>query len=136
MHDLEVIVARTPYQTDLTDRQWDELRPLIPPAKPGGRPREVDMREVIDGILYVLRTGCGWAHLPHDLPSPKTCWWYFNRFSTDGTWRTIAEVLHPAARVRSGRDAQPSEAIVDAQSVKTTKKGGRHRAWATTPASV
>src|SRR5215212_10712559 len=84
------LMARMPYQTDLTDQQWNELQPLIPPAKPGGRPRAQDMREVIDGILYVLRTGCAWRHLPHDLPNPKTCWSYFDRFSGDGTWRTIA----------------------------------------------
>ena len=128
-------MARKPYRTDLTDKQWDELAPLIPPAKPGGRPRGVDMREVIDGIRYVLQTGCGWEHLPHDLPPYQTCWWYFNRFSNDGTWRAIAEALHPPARVRSGRDPQPSEAIVDAQSVKTTKKGGPRAASALTPAS-
>jgi transposase len=117
-------MARMPYETDLSDEQWNELKPLIPPEKPGGRPRTQDMREVIDGILYVLRTGCPWQHMPHDLPNPKTCWSYFDRFSSDGTWRNIAETLHPAARVRSGRDACPSQAIVDAQSVKTTKKGG------------
>src|SRR5215218_1599312 len=66
--ELEVIMARTPYRTDLTDPQWNELAPLIPPAKPGGRPRAVDMREVINGIRYVLRTGCAWDHMPHDLP--------------------------------------------------------------------
>lgn len=117
-------MARTPYRTDLTDEQWNALAPLIPPAKPGGRPRSVDMREVVNGIRYVLRTGCGWDHMPHDLPCNKTCWYYFDRFSGDGTWQMIGEALHPPARVRSGRDAIPSEAIVDAQSVKTTKKGG------------
>jgi putative transposase len=118
-------MARTPYPTDLTDEQWHELTRLIPPAKPGGRPRGVDVREVINGILYVLRTGCAWRALPHDLPCFKTCWYYFDRFSNDGTWRSIAERLHPMARVRAGRDPSPSEAIVDAQSVKTTRKGGR-----------
>lgn len=116
-------MARKPYPSDLSDLQWKEIEPYIPPALPGGRPRKQDMREVIDGILYLLRTGCGWRHLPHDMPNPKTCWFYFNRFSSDGTWRTIAELLHPAARVRAGRDPAPSQAIVDAQSVKTTKKG-------------
>jgi putative transposase len=121
-----------PYATDLTDKQWKELEPLIPPAKPGGRPRASDMREVMDGILYVLRTGCAWRHLPHDLPNPKTCWAYFNRFGGDGTWRNIAEALHPAARVRSGRDPRPSQAVIDAQSVKTTKRGARRERSATT----
>jgi putative transposase len=125
-------MARMRYQTDLSDEQWNELKPLIPSAKPGGRPRRQDMRDVIDGILYVLRTGCAWRHMPHDLPNPKTCWSYFDRFSGDGTWRNIAETLHPAARVRSGRDARPSQAIVDAQSVKTTKKGVPRERSATT----
>ena len=115
-------MARKPYQTDLTDQHWKELEPLIPPEHPGGRPHQ-DMREILNGILYILRTGCAWQHMPHDLPNPKTCWFYFNRFSNDGTWRNIAETLHPAARVRAGRDPSPSQAIVDAQSVKTTKKG-------------
>jgi len=129
------MAARQPYATDLSEQQWDLVGPLIPPAKPGGRPRGQDMREVVNGILYVLRTGGAWRHLPHDLPNGKTCWYYFDRFSGDGTWRAIAEHLHPPARVRSGRDAQPSEAVVDAQSVKTTKKGGPRRASGTTRAS-
>lgn len=116
-------MARKPYDTDLSDEQWNELQPLIPLEHPGGRPRDQDMREIVNGILYVLRTGCAWRHMPHDLPNPKTCWFYFDRFSNDGTWRTLAETLHPAARVRSGRDPNPSQAVVDAQSVKTTKKG-------------
>src|SRR4051812_37562235 len=129
-------MARKPYRTDLTDKQWDELKPLIPPAKPGGRPRRVDMREVINGIRYVLQTGCAWEHMPHDLPPYQTCWWYFDRFSGDGTWRTIAEVRPRGGGGRGGRAPQPSEAIVDAQSVKTTKKGGRWAASALTPASA
>jgi|SRR5829696_340788 len=129
-------MARKPYDSDLSDGQWRELQPLIPPEKPGGRPRQQDMREVIDGILYVLRSGCAWHLMPHDLPNCKTCWYYFDRFSGDGTWRTIAERLHPAARVRSGRDARPSEATVDAQSVKTTKKGARPERSAMTRANA
>lgn len=129
-------MARMTYDSDLTDEQWRELEPLIPPEKPGGRPRAQDMREVIDGIRYVLRSGCAWRLMPHDLPNPKTCWYYFDRFSGDGTWRTIAETLHPAARVRSGRDASPSQATVDAQSVKTTKKGARRERSVTTRANA
>ena len=67
-------MARKPYPSDLTDKQWEELGRLIPPARRGGRPRAVDMREVVNGILYVLRTGCAWRQMPHDLPNPKTCW--------------------------------------------------------------
>ena len=116
-------MPREAYDTDLTDQQWNELAPLIPPEHPGGRPRDQDMREVLNGIRYVLRTGCAWRHMPHDLPDYHTGWFYFDRFSNDGTWRTIAETLYPAARVRAGRDPVPSQAMVDAQSVKTTKKG-------------
>ena len=129
-------MQRPPYATDLSDQQWELLEPLIPPAKPGGRPREQDMREILNGILYVLRTGCAWRYMPHDLPNCKTSWWYFNKFSGDGTWQTIAEHLHSMARVRSGRDSNPSQAIVDAQSVKTTKKGGRSKPWAMTRANA
>jgi putative transposase len=125
-------MARKPYDTDLSEPQWKELEPLIPPGKPGGRPREQDMREVVNGILYVLRGGGAWRLLPHDLPNCKTCWYYFDRFSNDGTWQRIAETLYPAARVRAGRDPNPSQAIVDAQSVKTTKKGGRGKRSALT----
>ena len=127
-------MARKPYATDLTDGQWELIAPLIPPAAPGGRPRSADMREVVNGILYVLRAGCAWRHVPHDLPDWHTCWHYFDRFSADGTWRSVSEALLPAARVRAGRDPSPSEAAVDAQGVKTTRKGGRPARWATTPA--
>jgi len=125
-------MARKPYPSDVTDKQWAELEPLIPPPRPGGRPREQDMREVFNGILYVLRGGCAWSQMPHDLPNPKTCWHYFNHFSKQGLWQKIAAALYPAARARAGRDPRPSEAMIDAQSVKTTKKGARTAASATT----
>src|SRR5687767_5970394 len=115
-------MARKPYDTDLTDRQWNELKPLIPPEHPGGRPRGQDMREVLNGILYVLRTEYEWRHMHHDLPKPHTCCFYFNHFSTDGTRRNCGQTLHPATRVNGELDRAPEEAIVDAQSVKTTKK--------------
>ena len=124
-------MARKPYPSDVTDRQWNEIAGLIPPPRPGGRPRVQDMREVFNGILYVLRTGGAWSQMPHDLPNPKTCWHYFDRFSREGVWERIAQRLYPAARVRAGRDPRPSEAMIDAQSVKTTKKGGRGAASAT-----
>lgn len=129
-------MARKPYPSDLSDLDWQTVEPGIPPAKPGGRPRSVDMREVINGILYVLRSGCAWELMPHDLPCHKTCWYYFDRFSHDGTWQRIAETLLPMARIRSGRDPNPSEAVVDAQSVKTTKRGVHWERSAMMPASV
>jgi transposase len=125
-------MARKPYPSDVTDPQWNEIAELIPPPRPGGRPRVSDVREVFNGILYVLRTGGAWSQMPHDLPHPKTCWYYFNRFGREGVWERVAQRLYPAARARAGRDPRPSEAVIDAQSVRTTKKGGRGAASATT----
>ena len=128
-------MARKPYSSDLTDRQWEELCGLIPPALPGGRRRSVDMREVLNGIVYVLRSGCAWRQMPHDLPAYQTCWYYFDRFAAQGVWQDLAERLYPAARLRAGRDPMPSEAVIDAQSVRTTRKGGLGSASAMTRAS-
>lgn len=125
-------MARKPYESDLTDRQWSLIAPLIPPPRPGGRPRSVVMREVVNGILYVLAAGCAWRRMPHDLPCGKTCWAYFDRFAAGGTWQAIAAHLLVPARARATRDPVPSEATVDAQSVKTTRKGGRRARSGTT----
>jgi putative transposase len=117
-------MPRKPYPTDLTDAQWAILEPLIPPAKPGGRPREVDLREVLNGIFYHLRVGGAWRALPHDLPPWQTVYDYFNAWRKDGTWETIHAALRERVRRQSGREATPSAAIVDSQSVKTTHRGG------------
>ena len=118
-------MARIAYPTDLTDAQWRLIEKRIPPAQPGGRYRSVNMREVVNGILYLVRTGCSWRQLPHDFPPWGTVHWYYRCFRLDGTWQKIHDALRDKVRVSAGRKKSPSAAIVDSQSVKTTEKGGR-----------
>jgi len=118
-------MGRIAYPTDLTDAQWRLIEKRIPPAQPGGRYRSVNMREVVNGILYLVRTGCSWRQLPHDFPPWGTVHWYYRCFRLDGTWQKIHDALRDKVRVSAGRKKSPSAAIVDSQSVKTTEKGGR-----------
>ncbi|MHC4074086.1 MAG: IS5 family transposase [Planctomycetota bacterium] len=115
---------RKPYPSDLTDEEWKYIRALIPPAKPGGRPRSVNMREILNGILYVLRSGCAWRMLPHDLPAWSTVYDYFRKWRISGIWEVIHRRLHVIVRLALGRAASPSAGIVDSQSVKTSHRGG------------
>src|SRR4051812_15423930 len=117
-------MERKAYPSDLTDPQWKRLKGLRPRAKPGGRPRSVDLREVINGILYVLRGGCAWRMMPHDLPPWSTCYDFFRKWRNDGLWRRINDTLRDEIRRRAGRKKSPSMAIIDSQSVKTTEQGG------------
>jgi transposase len=112
------------YPSDLTDAEWALVGPLIPPAKRGGNKRTVDIREVVNGLMYVLGTGCQWAALPKDLPARSTVNDYFRRWDDDGTLDRIHHALYVQCRERAGRAASPSAAILDRQSVKGAEKGG------------
>ena len=113
------------YPSDLTDAEWALVKPLIAPAKRGGRPRTIVVREVLNGIFYVLATGCQWPALPKDLPPKSTVYDYFDLWEWDGTLERIHHALYVAVREREGREASPSAAIIDSQSAKAAQKGGR-----------
>jgi transposase len=112
------------YDSDLTDEEWALVAPLIPPAKRGGGKRTVNVREVLNAILYVLWTGCQWKALPKDLPPKSTAHWYLMLWDWDGTLERIHHALYVAVREQEGREASPSAAIIDSQSAKTAPKGG------------
>lgn len=113
-------MTREPYQTDLTDEQWAFLEPLLPPARGWGRPRKVSMREVMNAIFYVARSGIRWRDLPHDFPKASTVYYYFNQYHDDGTWEAINAALRKHTRRRAGRSDDPTAAVIDSQSVKST----------------
>jgi transposase len=112
------------YPSDVTDEEWSHVRPLLPPAKRGGAKRTVDLREVINGLLYVLSTGGQWRAIPKDLPPKSTVYDYFDLWDWDGTLDRIHAGLYVKCRETAGREASPTAAIIDSQSVKSAEKGG------------
>jgi len=120
---MENRTEREPCETDLSDAEWAIIEPLIPGGKPGGRPRETNIREVINAIFYLLRTDCAWRHLPHDFPPPGTVYDYFSLGTRDGTLKQIHDALRRQVRVQAEREVEPSAACIDSQSAKTNEQG-------------
>ena len=116
--------SRLRYPSDLTDDEWAHVAPLIPPAKRGGNRRHVDVREVMNGIMYVLSTGCQWRAIPKDFPPRSTLFDYLELWNWDGTLERIHHELYVQCREQEEREASPSAAIIDSQSVKSAEKGG------------
>src|ERR1700750_2213362 len=113
------------YPSDLTDEEWSHVEPLVPPAKPGGNKRTVDVRGVVDGLMYVLSTGCQWRAIPKDFPPRSTVHDYFTLWDCDGTLDHIHDALYVKCREQAGREASPTAAIIASQSVKRAEKGGQ-----------
>jgi transposase len=116
--------TRLRYPSDVTDEEWALIAPLIPPAKRGGRKRSVDLREVTNGIMYILSTGCQWSYIPKDLPPKTTIFNYLDLWEYEGVIDRIHRALYVQCREMAGREASPTACVIDSQSVKSAEKGG------------
>src|SRR3984893_15708923 len=126
---VSIPARRKAYPSDLTDAQWELLAPFIPEVSPLATVATVERREIVNGILYVLRTGCSWRQMPHDLPNGKTVYHYFRKWKRDGTWEKAMTSLRREVRTQMGRDPEPSAAIIDSQSIKTSPVRGSERGF-------
>lgn len=119
---------RRPYPTDLSDAEWNHIAPHLPAPEGHGRPRTHDLREILNAVFYVLKSGCQWRLLPHDLPRWPTVYWYFRKWRIEGTWERVNRAIRERLRVRLRRDPQPSAGVVDSQSVKAPRWEGKSAA--------
>jgi putative transposase len=117
-------LARRPYWTDLTDEQWERIRPYVERPGQPGRPTRLDLREVVNALFYFTRAGCTWRLLPHEFPKWESVRYYFDKWARDGTWEVIHRALVRQVRQQAGRAAEPTGFVIDSQSTKTTEAGG------------
>ena len=122
-------MPRPAYPSDLTDAQWEILEPLLPPPAEEAPHLIYEQREIVNAILYVLRSGCPWRLLPHDFPAWGTVYWYFRRWRRQGIWDQVLHTLRRRVRERAGRDPEPSAAVIDSQSIKTSAVRGPEKGY-------